>query len=331
MSSITKVLITGSSGFIGSAIIKNLKQQGIATVGVDLAVPRIDAEPDIFHQVDVLDSESLYKIVGTSGVQAVIHLAATHDLSDMKNEQIGLDAYRTNIEGTRHLLDALASAPGIKRVIFTSTQLISRIGHQVTSLVDAKPDTYYGESKLLGEKMVHAYPRKPYVWSIVRPTTVWGPGMMPHYRRFIGFIEKGWYFHVSSRPLEKSYGYIENVTYQYVKILGAADDEVAGKTFYLADYAPLSLRTYANEIAGCLGVASIRTLPLGVCRLLALFGDILARFGLSRFPFTSFRINNILTEYVYQLAETEKICGPLPVGFKQAVERMVVWYKSELR
>jgi len=226
-------------------------------------------------------------------------------------------------------MDVLASAPKIQRVIFTSTQLISRIGHQVASLADARPDTYYGESKLLGEKMIHAYPRKPYVWTIVRPTTVWGPGMMAHYRRFIGFVERGLYFHVSKRPLEKSYGYIENVAHQYCQILQAESGLVSGKTFYLADYDPLSLRTYTNEIARCLGAAPVRTLPLGVCRVLALLGDFMAKLGLSRFPFTSFRLRNILTEYVYNLSDTEMVCGPLPVGFTQAVERTVAWYKAD--
>jgi nucleoside-diphosphate-sugar epimerase len=143
-------------------------------------------------------------------------LAAVHDLSDMTNENVGLSAYNANTNGTKNLLNALSKLSAIKRVIFTSTQLISELGHQVVSLNDARPSTFYGKSKLIGEKMICSFNKKPYVWMIVRPTTIWGPGMMQQYGRFIKYIEKGWYFHLTNKPLFKSYGYIENVAYQYV-------------------------------------------------------------------------------------------------------------------
>jgi nucleoside-diphosphate-sugar epimerase len=323
-----KVLITGSSGFIGSAVVNDLKRQGMTSFGVDLAAPRAGSKPDVFHRVDMCDATGLRNVIKAAGVQAVIHLAATHDLTDMSNERIGLTAYHTNTDGTKNLLDALSEMRGIKRVIFTSTQLISNIGHQVATLDEARPDTFYGRSKLIGERMIHAYEKKPYSWVIVRPTTVWGPGMMTHYRRFIGYIEKGWYFHITDRPLYKSYGYIDNVAHEYVSLLLAQNEDVNRKTFYLADYDPMSLRDYANELGNCLGARPIRTLPLGLCKFMAVLGDLLARAGLQRFPYTSFRVKNILNEYVYQLGETRRVCGPLPVNFREGVIQTVKWYRN---
>ena len=323
-----KVLISGSSGFIGSAIVNALKRQGMTSIGVDLVAPRAGSKPDVFHGVDMCDATGLRNVIKVSGVQAVIHLAATHDLTDMSNERIGLTAYHTNTDGTKNLLDALSEMRGIKRVIFTSTQLISNIGHQVATLDEARPDTFYGRSKLIGERMIHAYEKKPYSWVIVRPTTVWGPGMMTHYRRFIGYIEKGWYFHISDRPLYKSYGYIDNVAHEYVSLLLAQNEDVNRKTFYLADYDPMSLRDYANELGNCLGARPIRTLPLGLCKFMAVLGDLLARAGFQRFPYTSFRVKNILNEYVYQLGETQRVCGPLPVNFREGVIQTVKWYRN---
>jgi len=323
-----RVLITGSSGFIGSAIVNALKQQGITSIGVDLVAPRAGSKPDEFHSVDMCDATGLRNVIKASGVQAVIHLAATHDLTDMSNERIGLTAYQTNTDGTKNLLDALSEMRGIERVIFTSTQLISKIGHQVATLDEASPDTFYGKSKLIGERMIHAYEKKPYSWVIVRPTTVWGPGMMTHYRRFIDYIEKGWYFHITDRPLYKSYGYIDNIAVEYVSLLLAQNEDVNRKTLYLADYDPISLREYANELGICLGARPIRTLPLGLCQFMAMLGDLLAKAGFQRFPYTSFRVKNILNEYVYQLGETQRVCGPLPVSFNEGVIRTIRWYKE---
>lgn len=323
-----KILITGSSGFIGSAIINALKRQGMTSIGIDLAAPRAGSEPDSFHCINICDVTSLREVIRASRVKAVIHLAATHDLTDMRNERIGLTAYKTNTCGTKSLLDALKEMHGIKRVIFTSTQLISKIGHQVATLDDARPDTFYGRSKLIGERMIHAYEKKPYSWVIVRPTTVWGPGMMTHYRRFIAYIEKGWFFHITDRPLYKSYGYIDNIAYQYMCMLLARNERINKKTFYLADYNPISLRDYANELSKCLGTPPIRTLPLGLCQILAMLGDLIVKAGFKSFPYTRFRIKNILNEYVYDLKKTKNVCGRLPISFKKGVIQTVKWYKN---
>jgi len=326
---IKKVLITGSSGFIGSAVVNRLKKDGITSIGIDLALPPAEAMPDKFHNVDIRDASAINRVIKSSDAHAVIHLAATHDLSDITNEKTGLTAYRTNTEGTKNILHAIEQLPTVKRGIFTSTQLISELGHQVVSLDDARPSTFYGKSKLIGEKMICSFNKKPYVWMIVRPTTIWGPGMMQHYVRFIKYIEKGWYFHLTNKPLFKSYGYIENVAYQYVRLLMAESKNVDKKTFYLADYEPISLRQYADEIGTCLGAPPIKTLPLFAFKSMAFIGDMLTKTGLPRFPFTSQRAKNILTEYRYDLQETKRLCGKLPVNFKEGIAKTIKWYKKQ--
>jgi hypothetical protein len=61
---------------------------------------------------------------------------------------------------------------------------------------------------------------------------------------------------------------------------------------------------------------------------MAVLGDLLARAGFQRFPYTSFRVKNILNEYVYKLGETQRVCGPLPVNFREGVIQTVKWYRS---
>ena len=70
-------------------------------------------------------------------------------------------------------------------------------------------------------------------------------------------------------------------------------------------------------------------MPLPLARVLAKTGDLLNAVGMRRFPFNSFRLNNILTEYVIDLSATEAVCGPLPVGFEQGVDETAAWFLAK--
>ena len=165
-------------------------------------------------------------------------------------------------------------------------------------------------------------------WCLVRPTTVWGPGMGEHYRRFFKLLQDGRYFHVGGKPLKKSYGYIENVVHQFKALLHAPTEAVHRKTFYFADYEPLSLRAWIDSLAQELEAPRVRQLPEMVMKIGATVGDCLNSFGIKSFPFNSFRLNNILTEYVFDLSATKRICGPLPVTWEEGVREMARWFKN---
>ena len=65
-----------------------------------------------------------------------------------------------------------------------------------------------------------------------------------------------------------------------------------------------------------------------VARFLGLGGDIVNWMGMTTFPLNSYRVRNILTEYVFDMVETETICGALPFSTQQGVSRTVRWFKQ---
>ena len=101
---------------------------------------------------------------------------------------------------------------------------------------DYTADTLYGQSKVRTEQIVRSADGGGREWCLARPTTVWGPGMSAHYQRFLRMIERGYYFHVGHGPLWKSYSYIDNIAFQYWRLLAAPADQIQRRTFYLADY-----------------------------------------------------------------------------------------------
>jgi hypothetical protein len=141
-------------------------------------------------------------------------------------------------------------------------------------------------------------------------------------------IQQGYYFHVGSSPLLKSYSYIENIAYQYLRLLEAPENLIHRKTFYLADYEPIDLLTWSDAFQQSFGSRRIPHLPLSVARALARCGDAVNAVGLKNFPFNSFRLNNILTQYQFDLKPTAAVCGPLPYTISRGVAETAEWLST---
>ncbi|HDS05832.1 MAG TPA: NAD-dependent epimerase/dehydratase family protein [Deltaproteobacteria bacterium] len=278
-----------------------------------------------FHQCDILDKASLQSVFEKVRPQRVIHLAARVDL----DEEVNLSGYAANIDGVKNILQCAGELPSVDRIIITSSQLVCKVGYVPKSDTDYCPNTLYGESKVLTEKLTRNTDGVGKEWCIVRPTTVWGPHMNEHYYRMMNMIYKGRYFHCGSSMLQKSYSYAGNIAYQYWKVLVAPSEEIHKKTFYFADYSPLSLREYTNSLAKELNAPRIPTLPLVCAKTLAAMGDILNKMGWKSFPFNSFRLRNILTEYQFDLSATERVCGNLPYCFEDGIKATARWFTNK--
>lgn len=319
-----KVLVTGSTGFIGKRLCSHMAELGYEVLGIDKREPEAPPEGWTFQAVDLLDANTVREVLNRFAPSGVLHLAARTDLAETRD----LQGYAANIAGVENLIAAVRQTPSVERGVYTSSQLVCRIGYTPRDDRDYCPDTLYGQSKVMTEKIVVEQDGGGAEWCLVRPTTVWGPGMSAHYQRFFRMIGQGRYFHVGRRPLYKSYSYLGNIVHQYVRLLEAPAEQIVRKTYYLADYEPLSLRAWADTIQRELGAKPIPTLPRPLARAAALTGDLANRIGFSRFPFNSFRLNNVLTEYQVDLSRTREVCGPLPYDMNAGVRELVAWLRA---
>src|ERR1700733_9627266 len=134
-----KVLVTGSSGFIGQALVRRLKAAGWDVAGLDKG-----AGAPSKYLCDILDAARLTESVREYSPDALVHLAARTDL----DEKTTLAGYAANIDGVQNLIAAVRSTPSIKRVIWTSSQLVCRVGYVPRDDTDYAADTLYGLSKI---------------------------------------------------------------------------------------------------------------------------------------------------------------------------------------
>jgi nucleoside-diphosphate-sugar epimerase len=247
--------------------------------------------------------------------------------TDLKGTQ--LEQYRANIDGVRNIIYAARTLKRVERIVFGSSMLVCPLGYQPHSDDDYKPSTIYGTSKAIGEQLVRTLAGITIPWVIVRPTSLWGPWFDVPYRQFFDAVMSGWYLHPKGVKVHRSYGFVLNSVHQLHALALAQEKEINFKVYYVADYVPVELRDWAQQIREVADAPRIRDVPLSVLRVLARCGDLLKRTGMRNPPITSFRLQNLLTEAIYDLEPLMKVIGgDLPYDVRQGIEITVEWIRN---
>jgi len=154
------VVITGASGFIGSAVCIDLARD-FMVIAIDRREPteqlRRAAPQVIWHIIDIADNQAILKVFSQTKnnfgqIDFVIHLAAYYDFdTDWVPEY-----QRTNVDGTAKVIDA-SIKEGVKRLIFASSIAAMEppaIGSYLTEESPTSEFLPYARSKSLGERLL---------------------------------------------------------------------------------------------------------------------------------------------------------------------------------
>jgi nucleoside-diphosphate-sugar epimerase len=319
----SRIVVTGGSGFIGTNLVDSLVRAGHEVINLDVKAPPKPELAPHWRAVDILDADRLKQAMCRARPDAIVHLAARTDLNGAT-----VADYRANTEGVQNVIDAAAAASA-GRVLFASSRLVCRIGYQPKSPLDFQPTTPYGESKVVGEQLVRAIRGQPFEWTIVRPTSIWGPWFHVPYRNFFDAIRQGRYVHPKGVRVRKSFGYVGNSVYQLEQLLAAPAEAVQGGMFYLADYEPIEVLSWGRKVRQAFGAAPIREVPMAALRALAEVGDVMSKLGWRSVPLTSFRLDNLVTEMLHDTSNLRVVCGDLPFDVDSGVDCTVGWMKAE--
>lgn len=342
------ILVTGASGFIGSFICSEGLRQGLevwagmrgTSSSQYLTDPRLKFATLSLERPDELRQQlRRYKEqLGGRGWDYVVHAAgATKSLT-----REGF--FRTNTEGTRHLVEALQAEGMVPRrfVFMSSLSVFGAVREEPVRRPTAdnpwvyapirdtdtpRPNTVYGESKLQAERYLATVQDFPYV--ILRPTGVYGPREKDYFlmaqsiRRHIDFA-------VGYRPQELTFVYVQDVV--QAVFLALESEAAVGKAYFLSDGQVYGSRRFSDLLQEALGnpwVLHVKA-PLwflkGVC---AVSGAVSRRLG----KLTTLNLDkyNILSQRNWQcdIEPARRDLGYAPAyPLERGVAESVRWYRQ---
>jgi nucleoside-diphosphate-sugar epimerase len=317
-----RVFITGGSGFIGTNLIDSYLQDGWEVVNFDLAAPRKAQHASLWRRGDIRDGARLTASLVDFRPAAVVHLAARTDL-----DGAALKDYDSNTLGVKNIIQAMLSCHSVERAVLASSRYVHRTELFPARDDDYSPFTVYGESKVETERIVRASSLE-IPWTLIRPTSIWGPWFRIPYRMFFDTVRRGIYMHPRGIRISKSYGYVGNVVHQIRRFLAVDAALVNRRTLYTSDDRNMEVLEFAHLIRAAFGAPPVRQASMALMKSMAAVGDGMKRLGFRNPPLTSFRLNNLLTQMHYDLSSTTQVAGPAPFTLQQGVQQTVEWIKS---
>ncbi len=258
----SKILVTGSAGFMGSHLYDQLFAMGHEVYGVDDlsgGFMRNVSRPKFFDKIDLRDRKATQEYVNWLKPSIIFHLAA--DATEGRSQFTPFSALDRNIVAYMNLM-VPAIKNGLKKVVLTSS--MSVYGKQQTPFHEGlvpQPEDIYGTSKAGMEKITEVF-SKVYGFKhvIIRPHNVYGPrqNLSDPYRNVVGiFINcllhgKNFYIYGDGKQ-KRAFSYVDDVVPAIVaaafsekcegQIINIGSDEVV----FIKDLADIVLEEFFGK------------------------------------------------------------------------------------
>lgn len=238
----TRILITGVSGFTGRYLSSALARQGEEVIGISHTQPTKAVEGIVqSHVCDLTDAAALKQLIVDIRPEKVVHLAAIAFVGHGMTE----DIYRTNIMGSRNLLEAVSGVEGVDAVLLASSANIygNRISGPIAEDADPNPANDYAVSKISMEYVARLY-RERLPITIARPFNYTGAGqsidfiipkIIDHVKRQEPYIELG------NLNVARDFSDVRDIVQAYIALLntpsslGNVFNICSGKAYSLQD------------------------------------------------------------------------------------------------
>ncbi len=246
-----RVLVTGGTGFTGTALCRRLASDGHQVIALDnkpgVADDELRALGVRIEIGSVTDRELVDRL--TAGCERVFHLAAAFRLVNL-----GKNEYRhINVEGTRYVLES-ALRHGVSRLVNCSTCGVhGNVEHPpAAENAPIAPADFYQQTKWEGELVAQEFADRGLWVSTVRPTAIYGPGDPERFAMIYRRVAKGGFVFLGGGDTLYHPVYVENLV---DGLLLAAEREIArGQAYLIADERALPIRELVERVARALDV-----------------------------------------------------------------------------
>jgi UDP-glucuronate 4-epimerase len=267
---VTRVLVTGAAGFIGSHLAETLIRRGDQVVGVDNFDPSYPRETKqrnlanllgkpgmVFRELDILDTVGLEGLLTPATV--IVHLAAKAGVRD--SLVTPLEYVRVNLLGTQSVLEA-ARAARVSRIVFGSSSSVYGDDTPLPFREDAPATgavSPYGATKRGGEMLLTALaPHAGFRAAILRFFTAYGPRQRPDLAIHVfarRFAEGQSVTLFGDGSESRGYTYIGDIVAGIAAAIDwTATAPVGHEIFNLGGPDPVALTTMVEELARAMGV-----------------------------------------------------------------------------
>jgi CDP-glucose 4,6-dehydratase len=258
------VLVTGGRGFVGSWLARRLLEGGarVLVLGhgpTDGQVPAADGCEQV--EADLLDADSLRRVLVDHSVRAVFHLAALSLAPDALRSP--LQAYEVNVRGTWTLLEACRAAGGqVERVVVASTDRAYGAGEGLPYREEhgLKPRYPYDASKACADIVARSYAATyDLPVGVLRLANVFGGGD-PHWSRLVPGTVRA--LLAGEAPEIRSNGemmrdflYVEDAVEAYVTVAGSLDQpELRGRAWNASLGQPVTVLDVVRRLIAISGL-----------------------------------------------------------------------------
>ena len=265
----SKILITGTTGFVGAALCKQLRQENHMLTGATRTAD-LGAGPErvpLYH-IPVIGPDTDWSQV-VSGAEIVVHLAArVHVMKDRSADPLA-EFRRVNTAGTKRLAEQAAAA-GVKRFIFLSTTKIAGELSPLSGFSEndpARPEDPYGLSKWEAEQALAEISKTTDMEVVIlRPPLVYGPGVKGNFLTLFKAIDKGTLLPLGAIQNQRSLIFVGNLADAIVA--AATHPSAANQTFLVSDAGTVSTPSLIANIATSLNKKPrLINMPLSLLKL----------------------------------------------------------------
>lgn len=298
------ILVTGATGFIGSAFVKKLFNSGKQVRILTRDKEKLKKLRGVkVVQGDILNPASLKKAL--RDVDIVVHLAGLVSYSKPRSE-----LFRVNVEGTRNLLEACSDCD-LKRFIFSSSVSVlgpTPIDEKVDEDSPYNPINPYGQSKMHAEKDIM---QADFPSIILRMAPIYGSGS-PSWKKNLGLLEKG--FPIPDVESKTHIVHISDVVQAFLLSL-----EKGSGIYLIADKKPIKFLRLAEMLMENLEKKP-KILPEWLIHLAARLAGMR--------PY----LKVLTMNRNYDISKARKELGYEPkANLEEEIKKMVDWYLSEKR
>lgn len=299
----SKILLTGASGFLGKHIYNYLKQQEIEIISIGRS-PLNDIVCDLSIEVPFLDSDALSLVIHAAGKAHSIPKTAE------EKEQF----FSVNLQGTENLLKGLEKVGVPKQFVFISS--VSVYGQQIGTNINEEhclmAEDAYGMSKIQAEKIVEEWSKRHNViCTILRLPLLVGKEPTGNLSLLLKIIEKGYYFNIGGGKAKKSMVLADDVAAFIPKVA------LVGGVYNLTDGYHPSFYELSTTIVKQKNKKVPFDMPLSLATLFGYVGDLMG----SKAPINSLKLKKITSDLTFDDTKARQVVGWKPQSVLYYLEK----------